>query len=189
MARDLTSGVITELDARELRYGFFVDLGFDSAPYYLWTGIGPKVLSGKTYQGIGDLGSFGRIEESQVVKANGIALLLSGFNSSTISLALAEPYQGRSADIFFAVFDSSGNVIADPYGIFSGSMDVMEIEDQGETGSLTVTVENELIDLEKPRLRNYTDEDQQAEFPGDLGCKFIAKIQDYEVIWKDKQVK
>lgn len=186
MARDLTSGFITEIEAKSLRIGYFVKLFYDSATVFCWTGYGSKVWDGDTYTGLGDLGNFGRIEESQIVRATGIALVLAGFNSSFISLALQEDYQGRKAEIYFAVFDSTGAVIADPHLVFSGNMDQMEIEDQAETATLTISVENELIDLFKPRLRYYTSEDQKTQYPSDLGLDFIAFIQDAEVVWKDK---
>jgi hypothetical protein len=186
MARDLTSGFIDEIDAKQLHVEIFVKMFFDSGTAFAWTGYGPKTWNGDLYQGVGDLASFGRMEESSVVKATGTVMVLSGVKSSLISLALTESYQGRKAEIYFAVLDSSGSVIADPYQIFGGRMDVMEIEDNGQTATISVTVENELIDLFRPRTRNYTPEDQKQHYPGDLGLDFIPFIQDAEVVWKDK---
>lgn len=186
MARDLTAGFIAEIDATRLAYAFFAKMFFDSATVFVWTGYGEKVWNGDTYSGLGDLVSVGTIEESQIVRANGLNLMLNGFNSAFISLALLEPYQGRKCEIYMAVFDSTHTVIADPFMVFSGQFDQMEIEDKAETASLSISVENDLIDLFKANGSYYTSEDQKSRYAGDLGLDFVTLIQDQEVIWKSK---
>lgn len=186
MARDLTAGFITEISANQLRAAILTVIYFDSGTTYNWTGIGNMIYDGNLYVGVGDNVSFGRMEESQVVKATGTVMVLSGVKSSLVSIALQEQYQGRRAEIFFAVLDENMTVIEDPYQIFAGAMDVMEIEDNGQEATISMTVENDLIDLFKARVRNYTSEDQKAFFPTDKGLDFIPFIQDQEIIWKDK---
>lgn len=186
MARDLTAGFITEIDARELRAELLVNMEFDSGDVHFWTGLGSLVWDSNIYLGVGDLLSVGRIEESSVTKASGTTLILSGVKASLISTALNEDYQGRKAEIYFAVFTTSGLVVGNPYRIFAGKMDVMEIELTGETGSISVSIENELIDLFRANGRNYTPEDQKSAYPGDKGLDFIPLIQDTEIVWKEK---
>jgi hypothetical protein len=43
--------------------------------------------------------------------------------------------------------------------IFRGRMDVMEINETGETCDIILSCEHMLIDLDKPRLRFYTSPD------------------------------
>ncbi len=186
MARDLTADFIEEISANQLRAAILTVIYFDSGTTYNWTGVGNIIYDGQLYVGVGDSVSFGRMEESQVVKATGTVMVLSGVKSSLISIALQEQYQGRRAEIFFAVLDEQFNIIDTPYQIFAGAMDVMEIEDDGQKAQISMTVENDLIDLFKARVRNYTSEDQKAFFPNDRGLDFIPFIQDQEIIWKDK---
>lgn len=186
MARDLTSDFITEIEAKVLRAELLVKMDFDADPLYAWTGIGSISWDGDTYAGVGDLASFARMEESSVIRATGTVLILSGVKTSLISIALNSNYQGRKAEIYFAVLDTSNAIVADPYRIFSGRMDVMEIENNGEEATISVSVENELIDLFKARVRNYTPEDQKTLYPSDKGLDFIVGIQDAEIIWKEK---
>lgn len=189
MARDLTSGFITEIDSSALRPALFASFAYDSGTIYAWTGVGSKVMNGNTYQGLGNLVSVGAVEESQVLKATGIQLSLNGVNSANISLALSEPYQGRRVEIYYAVLDASLNIIADPYLFFAGKMDVMEINDNPQSGSATIlmTVENELISLFRARNRYYSAEDQKIVYPNDTGLDYISTIQDVEIVWKQKQ--
>ena len=48
---------------------------------------------------------------------------------------------------------------------------------------ITVTVENKLIMLERPRNRRYTDQDQKNLFSGDKGLEFVDDLQDKELVW------
>ena len=185
MARDLTAPFIEQIEATQLRAAFMTIIYFDSGTTYNWTGNTPIEYNGNTYLGVGDQASFGRMEESQIVRANGTVMVLSGVKSSLVSVALQEDYQGRRAEIYFAVLNENLEVVDDPYQVFAGAMDVMEIEDTGDTCTISVTVENDLIDLFKARLRNYTSEDQKIFFPNDKGLDFIPFIQDQEIIWKD----
>ena len=71
----------------------------------------------------------------------------------------------------------------DSYQIFSGRMDVMTIDETGETCSITLTAENRLIDLERPRVRRYTSEDQKSLHPNDKGFDFVNSLQEAEIKW------
>jgi hypothetical protein len=62
-------------------------------------------------------------------------------------------------------------------------MDVMTIDETGETCSITLTAENRLIDLERPRVRRYTSEDQKSLHPNDKGFDFVNSLQEAEIKW------
>ena len=62
-------------------------------------------------------------------------------------------------------------------------MDVMTIEDAGETASISLSAESRLIDLERARVRRFTDNDQQNQFSGDTSLRFVASLQDKEIAW------
>jgi hypothetical protein len=73
--------------------------------------------------------------------------------------------------------------VADPYLVFDGRMDVMTIEDAGETANISLSAESRLIDLERARVRRYTNNDQQNQFAGDTSLRFVADLQDKEIAW------
>ena len=62
-------------------------------------------------------------------------------------------------------------------------MDLMSIDDSGDTANINVTAESRLIDLDRTRERRYTSEDQKIDFPNDKGLEFIADLQDKEIVW------
>ena len=187
MARDITSTIKTEVGQREVRPILLLKMAFDSADggdLNFWNGVGDLVWNGDTYTGTGDLGSVSDIEETSILKAAGARFTISGIPSGNISIALSKDYPERIAKLWLGFVDQSVSVKADPVLIFSGRMDVMEILEEGETATISIRVENRLIDLERPKLRNYTNTDQKREFAGDDGLEFVAALNDgREIVW------
>jgi len=182
MSRDLTTAVQNQLSADELEPFFAVKLNFDSGDLRLWTGYGDITVDSETYTGGGQLLDISEIEETVEIAARGITMSLNGVDSSLVSLALTENYQTRSAKVYLGVL-SSGAVVASPYQPFDGRMDVLSIDDSGDTATITMTAESRLIDLERPRLRRYTSEDQKLRHPTDTGLDFVAALQEKEIAW------
>jgi len=184
MSRTLSLAVAAACAAQQVAPAYLVELVFDSAPLRLWSGRGNITWSGKTFVGTGTLGGISEIEETAKIAANGIELSLSGIPSASISLALTEPYRGRRAYVWLAFFNiTTGTMIANPVPVFAGRMDTMRVKDSGETSTIALSCESKLIDLERPRERRYTHEDQQDLFPGDLGLEFVAGLQEKELFW------
>ena len=183
MSRSLTTAFNNEIISSELSPFWAVSLAFEDGTFYSWTGYGNLTFGGNTYIGSGDIMNISGVQESSEIKANGVQIALSGLPTELISAALTDPYQGRTAKIFFGTLDSSGNVIADPYMMFRGSMDLMTIEDSGETATILVTAESRLIDLDRARERRFTSEDQKIDYPNDKGLEFITSLQEKSIVW------
>lgn len=184
MTRTITAGMVTEIDATELSPIIFVKFEYDSGDVNFWNGIGDLVWSGDTYTGAGNLGAISKVAETEGIIANDVNFQISGIPSGSISLALTEPYQGRPATMWIGAFDSSYAIVDDPIQVFKGSMDVMEIVEGGSTATITIRVENVLRALTRSSPRKWTDQDQQAQVPGDVGFKELPGIQDDPVNWK-----
>ena len=115
-----------------------------------------------------------------MLKAAKVTFTLSGIDQTAISVALAENYQGRPVTLWFGALDASENIIDAPVIQFRGKLDVMTMEDDGQTAIITVTAENDLLGLERPRERRYTDEDQELDYPDDRFFEFIEGLQEKE---------
>lgn len=179
MSREVSTSVLNALDD-EVVYPFFaVDIDFSSGPLYVWSGYGDLTIGTKTYLGVGNLLNLSTVEETTEIEAKGASLTMSGIPSSFLSLALQEPYQGRECRIYFGM-------TSDPLGrveIFSGELDQMNIAEEGDSCTISVTAENILIKLERPVVRRFTNEDQKSRFPTDRGLEYIADLQDKEIFW------
>ena len=158
-----------------------IDLALDSGSVRLWNGYTDLDIGGDTFVGSGSFLSVSSVEETAEIAARGITMTLSGMDASLISLALAENYQNRAARVYLGAIQSNGTIQS--YQVFGGRLDVMTIEESGETATISVTAENRLIDLERPRVRRFTSEDQKALFPGDLGLDFVNDLQDKTLDW------
>ena len=206
MSRSLTDGILSVLSAAEIQPFFAVELFFDTTTLRMWTGLGDLVIEGTVYTGTGQLLQLSEISETAEIAATGANLTLSGIHSELLSLALSEPYQGRLCKIYFGAIDANrvyltdedGNYIlaedtsridistGDPDGIvevFSGYMDQMNIDEGPETSTIAMSVESKLIDLERSRIRRYTDQSQKARYPNDRGFEFVEDLQDKQFNW------
>ena len=174
--------MLTQFSAKEVELFLALKLNFDSGTIALWTGYGDITFGSQSYTGAGTLLGFSTVEETSEIAARGAQVTLDGIETSIVSLALQEPYQGRKALIYLGAL-SSGAVVADPTLIFDGRMDVMTIEDSGDTCTISLTLESRLIDLERSRVRRYTTEDQKVNFSNDKGFDYVADLTDKQVNW------
>ena len=136
--------------------------------------------------------------------AKGATLTLSAVPSEVISLALQEPYQGRVCKIYFGMFttdtllqeDGTSYILMQDGSkirlesqetglteVFTGYMNQMNIEEGPDTSTIQLTVENKLVDLERPRVARYTSAYQKDKFNGDLGLDFVESLQDQKLTW------
>jgi len=201
--RDISTAVASSLEEGVVYPFFTIELLFDSAPIRLWTGVGTLILEGQSYIGTGTLLDISSIEETSEMAVKGATITLSGMNSEVISLALQSPYQGRVCKISFGMFATGellkedGNYILLEDGstigletqetgltqIFSGYMDQMNISEGPEFGTIELKAENKLIDLERQRVRRFTNQFQKSLYPNDRGLEFVENIQDKEIVW------
>jgi len=161
--------VLVELDFAE---GFvrLTNAGYD----FIWNGY--------TWTGAGNLGSISNIEEGQELQMYGCTLTLTGIASDYVAKCFGVGYSGRAATIYLAPLDSNYTILSDPVVIFKGRMDTMPIS-LGNESVLQITIESKLVDWERPRVRRYNNEDQQAEFPGDLGFEFVPQMVEKSLLW------
>ena len=179
--RDITTVVQEALDDEVIEPFFAIELLFDSAPIRLWTGIGDATIDGETYIGTGNLLDISSVEETTEIAVRGATITLSGMSSEVISLALQSPYQGRVCNMYFGV--ANGSVYSNLTQIFSGYMDEMNIDEGADFGTIELKVENKLIDLERARVRRFTNYYQKAVYPNDKGLEFVESLQDKEIVW------
>lgn len=182
--RSLASDISTAINSDKVAPFWAVDLLFDSPnQLYFWSGIGDLVLDGNTYTGAGELMQISDIRESSDIAAYGATLTLSGIPSNLVSLALAEPYQGRSCIVKFGVLATGSTATTSAFTVFSGDMDQMTFDHGPETTTIALDVESRLIDLQRPRIRRYTHTDQITRFPNDMFFEFNTRIQTESLEW------
>ena len=195
MSRGLNSTSLAALSAKEVEIYFAVDMDFFSGQLSLWSGIGPCSIDNTIYTGGGAMLGLSRIDETLEISARGAQVSLSGVPRSAtdaLQLAFNENYQGRIATIKMCVLDADNprdlTDITTDHGsvfdtIFTGFMDVMEIDEGAETSKITVSIESRLIKLKQPVNTRFTDQQQKRRFPNDKGLEFTTTTPLQKIRW------
>ena len=177
MTRTIPAGILSAIGQDRVEPFYAVEMNFDTAPVRLWTGFGDRTIDGQTYTGTGSLLEIGGLDEVADMSAKSATLRLSGLDTSLISLAYAEPYQRRKCRILFGVIG-----VNDFIEVFSGSMNQMAIEEDGQTAIISLVVDSKMVELQRNRVRRYTNETLQAEYAGDTFFSYTSDLQDKEIV-------
>jgi hypothetical protein len=179
--RALTAGNLTQAASSSPTALFFVEMDFLSGFVRLCTAAHAVTWNSFTWLGAGLVGAIEDLKETTGLQAVGQKFTLSGVDTAYISLVLSQRYQGRPVRVWLSFVTSSG-LVADPMLIFTGRMDTMTIQD-GPSSTITINAESRLADLRRPRMRRYTDADQQSEYPGDLGLQYVSEVSERQIFW------
>ena len=158
-----------------------IEADFDSGSIYLFSGTGKLTVGDTTYLGSGKVLTVDPAQETSALEASNATFQLSGIPEDLISIALNEKFNGRAGSMSLALFDDSNSLIAAPVTVFSGRMDTGQLNEPSQT--FILTAENDLISINDIRLRNYTNEDQTADYPDDRGFEFVAAMQNKQIVW------
>ena len=181
MSRNVPTDILNALAQPEVEPFYAVEIDLDSGPLRLWTGYGDRTIDGNTYTGGGNLVAISGLEEVADLSAKNITLTLNGMPSSVVSLALQEPYQRRKVRVLWGV-----RGVSDFVEVFSGSLNQMVIEDGPDSGTISVTVDSKLVELERASNRRYTSLSHKTRYPTDTFFDFVAQIQDKGVRFQPK---
>lgn len=179
MPRSIPTAILTGLQQPVVQPYFAVEMLFDSGAVRIWSGLGNRTIGGNVYTGTGNLMMIDGLNEVSDIAAKTATVTLSGLDSATIALALAEPYQRRQATIIMGLVD----VPADFMIVFAGYMNTMDISDDADSATITLSIDSKLIDLEKATNLRYTQQAQEAQYPGDTFFSYVAGMVDREFTW------
>lgn len=186
MPRAMSSAMLAAI-AGPCSPAFFVEAYFATgpgtvAPVYIWSGFGSIVWNGQTWLGAGTLGSISMIEDGSTVEARGIQLSFSGFDATLLPDVMTEFALGQPVIVYVGLF-SGGSLIATPLTAWAGRTGQPEVSVDGSGARITIECETRLVDLNTPVGRRLTTEDQQRDWPGDLGFIFVNQIQQITLYW------
>lgn len=186
--RDITSGMQSAGSDAKVLPVLFVALDFPSGIVRVCSAGYSLDWDGFSWVGAGELGTVEPIEEGTELQSRGVALTLSGVPIARIGQTLNEEYQGRDATIWLAFLDpDSYQVVADPTIVFKGQMDVLtpQFDRSANTqlAAIRLTCESRFVRWEQSRVRRYTHEDQQLDYPGDKFFEYVPRMQEIQISW------
>ena len=193
MTRDATAGTLTASQSASPKPVLFVALDFPTG--FLRVNSADRSLSFDSdggsplneFVGNGVLGAVSTMTETFRLQATGATITLSGITGGLVALSF-EQAMGRSGKVWQGFLDSDYALIHEPALIFSGLIDNATVS-IGETATVTIQLESRMIAWERPKIRRYTNEDQQQRFAGesptvtDKFFEFLNQTVDQELRW------
>lgn len=150
---------------------------------------------GKLFTAVGSLGAISDVEEDTGVTPTAISLTLSGVNSTILSVAWGTEVLNQPARVYLAFFDMSATneadrLVQDPIVLFEGLMDELA-GTQGardpESGAVpmevSLTVQSELRNWERPRAIRWSDKSHRGRHPNDFGFGLLAITSALQIWW------
>ena len=169
-----------------LRFEFAQDCFEADRFVRLWNGSGLLRWKGESFSGTGSLLKIGPYSEQSGARASGLNIELSG--QSPVLMELLEGlkpwhYQGRPCKGWVGITDSSGELIADAVPIFHRKMDVLSLQDEGDSARVVLSVENRFDDLNRQETERHSHVDQKARYKSDEGLAFLTSLKDKVIPW------
>jgi hypothetical protein len=186
--KTLSGPTIAALSGRELSIVQLVYMEFPGFPIALNSSGMNFTHAGVVYLGAAGLGTINAIEDSPG-EIKGLQLTLSGVPTEYLSLALddASIVQDAPITIRLAILDTNNQIIEAPID-WTGRVDTMAIEEDGETCSIGVTAESTAVDLLRGNALTTSNADQQYLYPGDRGFEYVDSQANIPVVWPTKQL-
>lgn len=177
--------LLTQFAAAQVGLIFLFEGHFLTSSLYLWTGIGQLSWNGQTWQGAGELIGFSAVKETSDLQAAGVTIQLAGQSQETVALALSELRQGQKVNAYIGSYQwwPGPGLLSTPYCFFQGRVDVPVIDDGADTATVSLQLENRLVDFERERVRYYDPATQHIYYPGDRGFDYVAGLQDQKIFW------
>src|SRR5262249_45354368 len=137
----------------------------------------------QTWQGIGNLGAIGDLEEGIDLSPIAVTLRLNALDATILGIALTEPVFNRRLLIYRGLLNDNGQLVDTPEVRWCGYMDVTAIEYGGDQDGVELRAESDLRFFDQANGTRFTDEDQQKRYPGDTFFQYLARIIDARLVW------
>lgn len=162
-------------------------LDFKDDPVRVHTSTGTYVIDGETYQGIGNFGSVGEVEETtSAASPLSVELKLSIFDNALFKDAAVDGCRGRFGKLMFCVVGEDGTLASDT--LTSGRMDAANMRvGVGEDNSITVNLVDRLAEWQRGGNKRWTDENHKARNDGDRFFAAVAQMVTRPIFWGSKK--
>lgn len=127
----------------------------------------------------------GAATESFAASFVGSAVYYLGSPKSKMTMlqeALGDVRLGAPAKIWFGLMNN-GALLGVPYLVFSGLVDKPSVHIGLDTLSITLALENRLVNLQRANQRRYTSADQKLYYPDDMAFNWVESLNDIALRW------
>lgn len=185
--RTLAAPAIAALGGPMLTIAQLVYMDFPGFPIALCSANYPIAYDGVVYEGAAGLGSINPIEDSPG-EVKGLQFQISGVPIENLGLALDDATLVQGAPVVIRLAILSESVLLDAPIDWTGLLDTMTIEEDGDTCTITVTAESSAVDLLRGNALTTSNADQQYLYPGDRAFEYVESQPNTPVVWPTKQL-
>lgn len=184
--RALSAPTLAALAAPSVPLVQLIYLGF-STPIALNTSNWDLSWASVAYKGAGALGSLVTVADAPG-EVKGLSFEFAGLDSSYVSLALdaSDQVQGTVIVVRTAILDANYQIVDAPVE-WSGKLDTMTIQEDGDKCAIAVTAESSAVDFLRGSPFTYSDADQRALYPGDAAFAWVISQETTPVVWPSKE--
>lgn len=184
MPRTLSTAMQTAVSAATKAPVLIAEIETATGFLRVWTGLGDLTFQSNVYSGVGQLASVSAPEETTDLKSTGLVFSMTGIPTALLEQSVNAVRQNLPARLWLGLLDmGTGALIADPVLVFEGTCGVPSTEETGDTCTISLSAENIMASLKRPREIRYTPEDQANRADGDKGFDYVAGLQDKSIVW------
>jgi hypothetical protein len=189
MAVTLPSGTLSALNAGDIIDRGLIRFDLGGGSYGFWTGVGPLVFGGLTYQGAGSLIQISAFPSTTSGGAISVEARLnsmpdSGLSPDVLSSIFAQDYNQRPVTIYTAYFNATTRALLSVETEYAGYIDkITQDETIGGEAVLVAQFESRARDFTRIGYRKRSDADQRRIDANDGGLRHVAVAATQKIYW------
>lgn len=183
-----TAAQNAELAKPLVRIVYFVEFQFAASTSRLSTANFPITWGGFEWSGVGSIGTIGSVQESDGLESRPLNFTINNAQPTWIALAVGdvETYRGRPAKLYMCPLDEAFQMVDTPVLCWTGIMDMVDVNYQGDGGTITLKCETSAFGLKRrPSLRLNAAQQRKA-FPSDSGLDYLTDLIANPQVWLSK---
>ncbi len=176
--RALDPDFLAKVRLENVSFGQLVYLDILPEAIGFWSGMGEIIFDGKTYHGVERAARVDGVKEVAGIQAGSVRMTLALQKDAEDLAFLREiKISDRPAEIFDAVFDDGGNLLAVDT-CFRGKLTDLNLRVGARFYELSVTAINSLANLKRSAGISHGFDDQRRRHGGDTSARFLPFFQD-----------
>ena len=181
MTRSIDDATVLAMQEGVTRPIVLVKIATPSLDILMTSAMQDVDFGGDTYT-YGTLGNISTISETDNLKDSSITLTFSAVDPATIAAIASADFVNSPITVRVMFFDENWQTVGDGLLYFEGGAASQNIA-LGVSAEITVNCKSKLSTLSRPRSERYSDQDQQAKYPGDLGMQYATTVSSKDIVW------